>query len=114
MKLIRFSIGADTFALPHTAANLAKLIALLGEQLFVERYTSSKTGDYSRVFVHADASLTVADCNVFEGTLEEYRKRPATHADLVVQLSAANDQIAELTQQLNAATQPFGEVEAAE
>ena len=99
-QIIRVSAGyGTTFAVPFTSQNVALLAELLRGGIFIEEYKSRESGDYSRVWCRPSdsVSMTIIDTpDVFDGTLKEYRDRPATPADLVVQLSAANDQIAAL------------------
>lgn len=99
-QIIRVSAGYGTnFAVPFTSQNVALLAELFARGIFIEEYKTSTSGDYSRVWCRPNdnLSMTIIDTpDVFDGTIKEYRDRPATPADLVVQLSAANDQIAAL------------------
>lgn len=99
MTQIQFGEYGPTIASPFISDELVTL--LLRTPVFHKQYAKGPDGEYGNVFLSQPTIIRFGelDCPFFEGTEKEYRDqppKPLTHADLVVQLSAANDQIAAL------------------
>lgn len=98
-QMIQITLGeyGTQIALPY--ASDEAMAVLLRTPCFVRDYLRGPNDEYNYVYVRKPVSVSIAEVEVFDGTAEEYRNQPptpATRADLVVQLSAANDQIAAL------------------
>lgn len=92
MKIISLNVDGASIALEYNPTYLDMIFRLISSGLLVERYCDTSSGDYSKVFVKAEPVVRIIENgNVFAGTIEEYRAQPKTNADLVADLSAAND-----------------------
>lgn len=97
-KMIQLSFGeyGVTIASPFISDKLLAL--LVRTPMFVREYIKGPDGEYANVFLRQPVIVRYCEPKepVFDGTADEYRNqppKPLTHADLVAQLSAANDHI---------------------
>lgn len=104
---MRRFIELPSLVLPLTNDNLDTVNEIIKAGPLALNYKTKSTSDdnFEQVVCRPARLIqfTLFEADAFDGTIEEYRAQPKSRADLVADLSAKDDEINDLRQQLDEA-----------